>query len=615
MIKKYLQFFGFYTMIIGTVISSGIYLRDISFGPAAQKIAIGGFLILLLGIFMVLIARIGRFGTKNLNIKIDEDKIFFQLLRFELIFSKKHLYVFLLIFIAITLPFASYLFSSFEPVNRLNLVSAKSTNVGGTEIFMPFPMTATIDDTGWRDSYAQPNRTHLLEDYENLVYIGEKVGTRLMCAFIMMDFDKENICAEYPTTTVYGAEWNNTPNLCAPEDDAIIQYIKDNSAYIEYGLHGVSHAMFADGYLIDEGFEVCINPNQGEWGKNASEWNHQGEFYDVAQHKPWNHTAVKDHFYVFSEISRQNNLSFPKSMVPPDHGYYYNPSSNESTTALLNQYEVKYATTHFGIISELKPKEGIDNGVLITYREWLDVYGYMVGVAPDGMACTTSIMTHFTNFYAEKPEDNRAIADEWISWFDNIKKTPDRYIPKNNAQLNSQWLYCRYADISKGEGNSIEIDTSKMPVEAYDYDLIGNLVFKIPLPPNQHISEANIDENQIVGYYEDRGYGYMILPILDRSIHTLQYRIGDSYPETYLQNDGTYNVFSFSSEKDKIDLEVEMYGTQDLKIKTLFEPTNISSTNYDVKLNSHDYDSETGILTVSLSATDVQGDRTELTIT
>ncbi|MDY6895669.1 MAG: hypothetical protein SVO01_09685, partial [Thermotogota bacterium] len=172
MIKKYLQFFGFCTIIIGTAISSGIYLRDISFGPAAQKIAIGGFLIVILGIFIVLIAHVGRFGIKNLNIMIDEDKMALQLLSFKLRVSKKHLSVFLLIFLAITLPFALYLFSSFEPVNRLNLVSAKSTNVGGTEIFMPFPMTATIDDTGWRDSYAQPNRTHLLEDYENLVYIG-----------------------------------------------------------------------------------------------------------------------------------------------------------------------------------------------------------------------------------------------------------------------------------------------------------------------------------------------------------------------------------------------------------------------------------------------------------
>jgi|GEM_PF-1022758 len=614
MIKKFLQFLGTYTIIIGAIIGSGIYIRDINFGPIAQKIVIGSLFIVILGIFTVFIAYNGIFGIKKLNITIDKDEMALQLLRFELRFSKKHLSVFMLIFLTISLPFALYLLSSFEPVNRLNLVSAKSTNVGGTEIFMPFPMTATVDDTGWRYSYAQPNRTHLLKDYENLVYIGEKVGTRLMCAFIMMDFDKENICAKYPTTTVYGTGWNNTPNLCVQEDDAIIQYIKDNSAYIEYGLHGVSHAMFADDYLIDEGFETYINKNAGEWGKNASEWRHQGEFYDVAQHKPWNHTAVKDHFCVFSEISRQNNLSFPQSMVPPDHGYYYNPSSGESTTALLNQYGVKYAATHLGVISELKPKEGIDSGVLITHREWLDVYGYMVGVVPDGLACTTSVMTHFTNFYAEKPEDNRAIADEWISWFDNIKKTPDRYIPKNNAQLNSQWLYCKYADISKGEGNSIEIDTSKMPVEAYDYDLIGNLVFKIPLSHNQHISEANIDGNQIVGYYEDRGFGYIILPVLNRSTHTLQYRIGDSYPETYLLNDGTYNVFSFYSAKDRVDLEVEMYGTQDLKIRTLFEPSNISSTNTDVKVQSYDFDSEESMLTVRMSASDVQGDQTELMI-
>ena len=614
MIKKFVQLLGTCTIIIGAIIGSGIYIRDINFGPMDQKVAIGSLFVVILGILTVFIAHKGRFGIKNLNITIEGDGMVFQLLKYRLRFSKKHLSIIMLVFLTISLPFAGYLLSSFEPVNRLNLVSAKTIGVDGTEISMPFPMTATIDDTGWRVSYAQSNRPHLIEDYENLIYIGEEVGTRLMCAFIMMDFDKTNICARYPTTTVYGVEWNNTPHRSAQEDDAIIQYIKDNSAYIEYGLHGVSHEMYADGYLIDEGFEICINMNPSEWGKNASEWVHQGEFYDVAQHMPLNHTAVKNHFHVFSEISKQNNLSFPKSMVPPDHGYYYNPSSNESTSALLNQYGVKYATTHLGVISELEPKEGIDNGVLITHREWLGVYGDMVGVVPDGIVDTSSIMSHFTNFYAVKPEDNRAIADEWISWFNNIKDNPDRYVPKNNAQLNSQWLYCKYAKISKGEGNSLEIDTSKMPSEAYDYDLIGNPVFKIPLPHNQHISVASIDENQIVGYYEDRGYGYMILPILNRSVHILHFEIGDSYPETYVLNDGTYNVFSFYSTKDKVDLEVEMYGTQDLKIRTLFEPNNISSVNSDVKVQSYDFDSETSILTVSLTASDIQGDQTKLMI-
>jgi len=240
----------------------------------------------------------------------------------------------------------------------------------------------------------------------------------------------------------------------------------------------------------------------------------------------------------------------------------------------------------------------------------------MVGAASQNIEDTTSVMTHFANFYAETPEDNRDVAQKWISWFNiKIKDNPYRYVPKNTAQLNSQWLYCKYTEMKKGENNTIILDNSRMPADDYTHDLIGNSILKIRLPADQHIAEATIDGRQIAGYYEDRGYGYIILPILNRSSHTVSFKLGSTYLPTYVLNDGTYNVFSFNSTEDKVDMELEMYGTQEIRIMVLFQPKQILSNNPNVIIQSYDYDSENCLMSMRLTAIDVQGERTTLIIT
>lgn len=483
-----------------------------------------------------------------------------------------------------------------------NTPDLRSVIIKGIKVTMPFPLTVTIDDVGreygWRDDQSK----HVLDDYKNLVYIGECVGTRLMCAFMVAYFDKNNICAKYPTTTKSGKDWDNSKNLDI--QDEIIQFVKNNSAYIEYGLHGVDHRMFWDTLLVPDGFG----------GPNKELFKHYGEWYDVGGVKPWNSMAVEEHIHAFDEISKQYGFSFPRSMVPPHHAYYYNPKSDESTAALLAKCGLKYVTTDFYKIAELLPREGIDHGVLLTHRDFGELPHDAIGITPKSIADTTSFMTHFANFYANHPNDNRTVADEWIEWFNiKVKDNLGRYVPKNNAQLNSQWLYHKYSSLCT-DNNAIIIDNSKMPAEAYEYDLIGNLVLKVALLEDQHVSYADIDGRHIAGYYEDRGYGYMILPRLDKSVHKLHFRLGSTYMPEYLLYDGTYNVFSFKSTEDECAVELEMFGTQRLKVKILFEAKKVTSSNPNVLVQSYDYDSEECMVIICLTASDIQGDVTTINI-
>ena len=291
MLKKFAYIMSVYAVVIGSIIAIGVYIKDINFGPTAQLIATVGLIIVLFGVLSLWICYKGKIKYKKSGLEFKTNALVLQIHGYQILLTGKKLSVFMLVFLMLFTFVAGHILVNVQPLNKFTMVGPKAVTINGTEIAMPFPMTVTIDDTGWRYSY-RSNRSQavVLKDYENLVYIGEQVGTRLMCAFIISDFDKTNICADYPTTTSCGKDWNNTINLCA-QDELIMHYIKDNSAYIEYGLHGVRHEMYGDGYLIEEGREAGYAKHGGEW-------------YDIFGNKPWNFTALQNHAYVFDQISK-----------------------------------------------------------------------------------------------------------------------------------------------------------------------------------------------------------------------------------------------------------------------------------------------------------------------
>ena len=205
------------------------------------------------------------------------------------------------------------------------------------------------------------------------------------------------------------------------------------------------------------------------------------------------------------------------------------------------------------------------------------------------------------------PANNHVAGDKWIAWFNRIKDEPDRYLPKNTAQLFSQYLYQRYADIDLG-GNIVEIDNTGMPDWAYELDLVGNLLLKLPLKPGTHVSSASLNGGDIACYYEDAGFGYIVLPKLERSSYVLTYSTGTSEMPNCVLNDGTYNVDKFEIRPDSASLSLEMYGTQDVKVKLdTFKPAGAQSGIASLIINSSQWDEATNTLVMNITATDVQG--------
>jgi hypothetical protein len=452
-------------------------------------------------------------------------------------------------------------------------------------------MAIDIDDLGWKEGWdlhesGGPYRLGLPRgrvmtraDYEVLVYIGKATGVRLKCLFIMSEFDRSNTCARYPTTNEKGSDWDNS-RLVSDNDCAVMNYVKENAAHIEFGLHGVRHEFWdAQTHTM----------SRAEWADNQKK-----RPYDVL----WGHLEC------FQKLIDPYGLDFPKSVRTAAANYYYNPDDPEDSGALMRAWGVKYAA--------LPPNREYvtDHGLMVLLRSG-GIAWDASNSAPNAYPKTEFMTSHWTNFVDPDPARNQEAGDKWIAWFHKVKDDPDRYTAKNTAQLHSQFLYRKFAQTSM-TGNTVVIDNTKMPDWAYELDLLGNLLLKHKVQDGEHVSSAAVNGRDVACYYEERGFAYIVLPRLEKKQYSLTITTGTSDLATYIWNDGTYNVEDFQSGPDHAVVGLEMYGTQRVKVKLRFEPQEVTSNNGNLEIKNWRYDAP--FLNMLVRGRNIQGQRGVITI-
>ena len=489
---------------------------------------------------------------------------------------------------------------------------------------IPYAIGMAVDDVGWRNWTPENSRDPTLGDYQTIVNVGRNVGSRVMTAWIMGDLDRDNVLARpewnqplAPSDmTPSGKYWNNRYAV-SDEDFAVMELVRDNAAYVEFGLHGVAHQHY-----------VGTREQEAEYARiDAS---------NPGRAQSWGWTDMDTHALAFEELMRQyydgETSSFPRSFVPPGHAYYYGDDgrgSEASTGALLHTYGVKYANGDTGVATQLG-EGGIDHGVLFMDRAYGCNYNWEGCTAWEGDWNDLDypdypsgeygwVEAHFPNLWDAE--------QEWSTYLAGLDDDPGRMLGKNTAQVSSQWLYRRYAVLNGSEG-TYTIDNTGMVEDAYTYGLLGNLVLKTPLAPGEHVQSASMDHGaQVVGYYEDSGgsstsdgYGYLVIghtdnPMgrLERAVYTLRSALGSTYMPAYVDLAGaTFNVFSFECRARSATVTLEMYGTQDVRVRLPFAPTRVRSDNPDLEVVSWSYQAPLAIMRVS--GRDMQGEVGTLTI-
>jgi len=514
-------------------------------------------------------------------------------------FTKKRFTFYLRVLFLITVVF-SFSLESF----------AKETALKRIQFQRAFAVA--IDDMGWNNGGSLGNtggpwrvgfrRNFDVRDYRPIVEIGKAVGVRFQGLFILCEMDRLNVCAKYPTTTKAGPNFDNSDNIDPLQFEAM-NYVKDNAAYLEFGLHGVGHEHWIDGK------------------RTRAEW------YDLENNKPWPEQDSRDHIKCFKEImaqygwTKENGQSFPESFVPCAYGYYWNPNGDWSTGKLMFENGVKYVNTLFTEISELTPPVepnggGFDHGVLVINRinygnEWFEP----ASLPKKSLEKYESdiIETHFANWLATDDFLQPELNQKWIKYFKVVQADPEHYLAKNTEQFFSQWLYKKFTIVTEEKIGIVIIDNSKMPDEAYKNELLGNMVLAVPLQTGQHVSKAELNKEPISAYFEDADYGFIYLPPLDQKQYRLKYSVGSNLMENFVNNTGTYNVYNVEINKDRVEFDLKMYGTQSVKIKCN-KPTSISSSNPNLRILSYQYNSKDEVLSIRVHGRDMQGETGRIVI-
>jgi hypothetical protein len=478
------------------------------------------------------------------------------------------------------------------------------------KIIFPRAFAFAIDDLGWNEGSnlsknippgpirAAVKRSFDLNDYKHIVEVGEKIGVRIQCLFILSEMDRENVLAKYPTTNHQREKWDNSKRV-NDEQFVIMKYVIEQTAHMEFGFHGTGHEHWADDGI-----------------QRRAEW------YNLADRKPWPEEILRNHIQAFREIMGQygitpeNGHSFPESFVPCAYGYYWNPDGAYSLGKLLFEAGVKYANTDFGQIPELSPPQevnggGFDHGIHVINRLNYGNHYFNLStlpIVPLEMQGTDMVETHWPNWLAQDDFLQGEVTTQWINYYKSVQRMPNRYVAKNTEQIHSQWLYNKYTTIAEKKSGKVEIDNTNMPNEAYRNDILGNLVLKIRLFANEHVSEVTLNNELIPAYFEDEGYAFLYLPLLKREKYELRYTVGNHEMPLYILNDSTYNVYDLKRKSNSILVDIKMYGKQFIKIKCS-KPDNVVSKDKDLLVKNFVYNTLTGVLHIEVAASNVQGTR------
>ena len=490
---------------------------------------------------------------------------------------------------------------------------------------IPYALGQAVDDLGWHlydDRYASIGdyqkliwgEPATLADYQDVVDIGKAAGTRLMTVWIMQDLDRNDTCAKakYNTPvaqydmTEDGTSWHNHVSR---GQERVMNLVKHNAAYMEFGMHGVSHEHFRNGVVQRAEYAHIDESNPGHattWG--WADMNLKAECYQALL-RQWFSPEV---------------LRFPVAEVPPAHAYYYRKNDPHTTGALLAKYGVKYVNGGMGVSTMVSKGYLIDHGVVFINRAYGTNWDW-VGATPwegywndfDKPYYPSDsygwVEAHFPNMWGAK--------DKWVAYLTGMNDSSRHFLARNSAEASWQYLYHKGGTMT-GAAGAYTIDLTGVDPQAYTYDLLGPMVLKVYVGDGDVSSATLTGGAQVFGYWKDTyGYAYLLVgkngsPMgrLDPATYDLTTSFGASTMPAYVDLTGaTYNVYGFSAGADSASLRLLMYGTQTVKVKLPFAPSSVVSSNPRLMVKSWSY--EAGFLTMQVQGVRITGQPGTITVT
>ncbi len=319
------------------------------------------------------------------------------------------------------------------------------------KVFIPMPVQVVIDDVGWwsgedGSNRQEPYRTgisrnHVPADYQAIADLGRALGIRPQAAFIVCEWDKENILRELPTSTWMGERWNNSKWI-GPWLEEAAEIIRNNQNFFELTVHGIGHE-----YWEGETF------TRAEWTDSNGQMRPQDQ--------------VELHLDYFGKLMHQHDLGpFPKSFVPAAFRHSFGPSEgrNVSLAEILVKRGINYINTPFSSMYHKERAQygyfGFDAGVMTIDRGGDEFPWLTFPADPSAELTGPTCGLHWPNMLHPDPERNSEIVARWIDYLKPYHERPDMMLATDSAAFQHQLSHHTLTRV-KPERNSIDLDFSE----------------------------------------------------------------------------------------------------------------------------------------------------------
>ncbi|NQU44376.1 hypothetical protein HQ520_13885 [bacterium] len=388
-------------------------------------------------------------------------------------------------------------------------------------VTIPRAIQLVIDDMGRRMGIKArgPQARHVVldrlleaDDYETIARIGQATGTRPQCAMELCDWDPGRLCAQAPTSSWMGKDWDNSRVY---GDGEWVRQTADifrrHPRHLEFALHGLSHDYW-------EGNVSC-----------------RGEWVDARTSRPWPAENLQSHLDVFMKILSETGLDrdlpyrAPESFVPCYFNYYCHDGDPESTGALMARNGIRYASTPFtppGFATPGSPPEmdGVfDSGLLLLDRDHCAINWDQMSVTPPRPPKTSICGIHWANIIAEKPEDNPAIARRWIDYLLSVDREPGLMLAPNMEHCVSQWAFHTFARIISAAPDGCQIDLTGLPSHAWDEGFARSLTLEWHLSEGSEVKAIESEQFRFISSETRSGKARLTLAPLNRGGGTIRF--------------------------------------------------------------------------------------------
>ncbi len=319
---------------------------------------------------------------------------------------------------------------------------------------LPIAIQIVFDDVGWwsgsDDSAAggpfrtQMPRAHCLKDYQAITRLGQLTGTRPQCAFVIGEWDVDNILREVPGATPHGKSWDN-PWKNHPDIPAAAALLRENNhKTLEIGFHAILHEFW------------------GPSGMERTQWHGpQGE----PRPATW-----ASHIAAWKAIWARHNFGpiDPISYVPCAGRHRFGSGFAKH----LYNLGVRWINEPFMVMRQDKPLQhhhfGIEDGLYIIER-MEDFAPWNALAHPPGEGRRHPYLGgHWTNLLHENPDKNNQVVDAWVEalkWYQNDTHT---FLGTSTQQAGSQFIYHTLLN-AYPEKNTIELDFTQLDKHALPF--------------------------------------------------------------------------------------------------------------------------------------------------